>query len=214
MIRAAILFHLGFYDDSERDAREALLANPAYAMAMQALGVVTLYRGDYAAANEYFDRCLALEPALLLGNIFAPIAPILMGRLDLAREKIRKARQMVPEEPQLTCLDALIAAQEGDFPRAEQLADEASSAKRKSITHTHHTWHHAAAVYALCGKPEKAMPQLRRCAELGLPNYRLFTSDPTLRPLKDHPEFGDLMTELRRQHDRHRAEFSLSDTTH
>ncbi|HYL83721.1 MAG TPA: hypothetical protein VE263_05770, partial [Candidatus Angelobacter sp.] len=87
---------------------------------------------------------------------------------------------------------------------------DVSSANRKSVTHTHHTWHHAAGVYALCGRPEKALPQLQRCAEFGLPNYRLFTSDPTLRPLKDNPEFGALMSELRRHHDRFRTEFSLA----
>jgi tetratricopeptide (TPR) repeat protein len=133
-----------------------------------------------------------------------------MGRLADAQEKIRKARQMVPEEPQLNSLEALIAAYEGNFERAEQLADEACSENKKSVTHTHHTWHYAAGVYALCGKAEKALVELRRCAKLGLPNYLLFGSDPNLRPLREHPDFIALQSDLRREYDQYRNEFDFA----
>jgi len=214
MQRAGILFHLGFYEESERDSREAHLLNPAFTMAVQCEAMVSLYRGAYEKAGELMDRCLAMEPSQILANIFAPVAPILQGRFGLAREKLHKARQMAPEEPQLTCLEGLITAYEGDFKRAEQLADEAASGTRKSVTHTHHTWHYAAGVYAICGRPEKAMAQLRRCADLGLPNHLLFTSDPGLGALREHSEFAALLSELRRQHDRIRAEFSFGETSH
>ena len=115
---------------------------------------------------------------------------------------------MIPEEPQITSMEGLLAAHEGHFQRAEQLADEAVASKR-SLTHTHHTWHCAAGVYALCGKPEKAMIELRRCAEMGLPNPRLFATDPHLRGLQAHPEFMALQSELRRQHHAYRDEFDL-----
>jgi TolB-like protein/Flp pilus assembly protein TadD len=208
-IRGAILFHLGFYDDSERDIRETLLINPGYAMAVGTNGSIALSRGDYQGADEWFDRTLAIEPSLIIANIFAPVAPIFLGRLEAAHERIRKARQMVPEEPQLTVLEGLIAAYEGNFQRAELLADDACSENQKSVTHTHHTWHHGAGVYAMCGKVDKAMAQLRRCAEFGLPNHLLFTSDPSFRSLHNHPEFIALMSDLRRQHDQFRTEFGL-----
>ena len=210
-IRGAILFHLGFYEQSERDCRETLLINPGYAMAAGAYGVMEVYRGDYEAANEWFERALALEPAQIITNIMYPIAPIFLGQFETARERIRKARQMVFDEPQLIALDGLISAYEGNLQHAEQLADDACSENRKSVTHTHHTWHHAAGVYALCGEADKAMVQLRRCAELGLPNHLLFTSDPSLRSLQNHPEFMGLMSDLRRQHDQFRAEFGLGE---
>jgi serine/threonine-protein kinase len=213
MFRAAIFFHIGFYEESGRDQQESLLANPGFAMAVMGQGNVALYRGDYDAANELFERVLAMEPALVLANIFAPLPALLLGRIGVAREKIDKARQMVPEEPQLTCLTGLIAAHEGDFKLAEQLADEVCTENKKSVTHTHHTWHYAAGVYAICGKPEKALQQLRRCAQMGLPNYLLFGSDPFLRTLRDHPDFTALMSDLRREHDRYREEFRLAGET-
>ena len=209
-LRGAILFHLGHYQQAERDVEESLLANPGYALGVQTQGMIALYQGDYERAYQLMQRSLALDPALVHANIFCPLAPLYMGRLEEAQEKIRKARQMVPEETQLISLEALIAAFEGNFGKAEQLADEACSENRKSITHTHHTWHTAAGVYALCGKPDKAMFELRRCAKLGLPNYLLFGSDPNLRPLREHPDFIALQSDLRREHDQYRQEFDLA----
>lgn len=62
----------------------------------------------------------------------------------------------------------------------------------------------------MCGKPEKAMPLLHRCAEMGLPNYLLFHGDPHLRGLHNRPEFLDLMTTLRREHEQYSQEFGVS----
>ena len=61
----------------------------------------------------------------------------------------------------------------------------------------------------MCGKSDKAMFELRRCAEMSLPNYLLFGSDPHLRPLRDHPEFLALMSNLRREYDQYSQEFVL-----
>ncbi len=206
MFRGAILFHLGYYDQAERDTNESMLANPGYAMGITGQAMIALFRGDYEAANHFYERVLALDPAQVLGNIFAPLPALYLGRMDEAREKVRKARQMVPQEPQLTGFEALFAAHEGNFAKADELADSACSANQKSVTHTHHTWHTCAGVYALIGRPEKALAQLRRCGEMGLPNYRLFNSDPCLSPLRDLPEFTALMSNLRRQHDEFRSD--------
>jgi Flp pilus assembly protein TadD len=160
-------------------------------------------------AESFNQQALALEPALIHANVHAPLPPIYAGELGKAREQLRKARQMVPDEPQLTSLEGLILAREGDFKRAEQLADEAVANKR-SVVHLHHSSHCAAGVYALCGKPEKAIAELKRCAETGLPNHRAFGKDPHLRSLQNHPDFIALMRELRHDFEIFQQEFGLS----
>jgi adenylate cyclase len=52
MFRGAILFHIGFHEESGRDQRESLLANPGFTMAVTSQGNVALYRGDPDAAND------------------------------------------------------------------------------------------------------------------------------------------------------------------
>ena len=55
------------------------------------------------------------------------------------------------------------------------------------------------------------MAELRRCAEMGLPNPRLFRSDPNLRRLQADPEFQMFLSGLRKEFDQYRAEFALDD---
>ena len=208
--RAALLLHFGFHEAALVDAEESIIANPQSALSVTGCAFVALYTGDYGKASEFGEQALALEPALIHANIFSPLPSIYAGDLKAAREKLNVARQMIPEEQQIACMEGMILAREGDFKRAEEMTDEAVASKR-SMTHTHHSWHCAAGVYAMCGKPEKAIAELKRCAEGGLPNYRAFEKDPHLRSLHTHPEFIALMRNLRRDYETFRKDFELTD---
>jgi hypothetical protein len=116
---------------------------------------------------------------------------------------------MISGEPQLTACEGLILACEGNFKRAEELADEAATSKH-SVHHLHHMMHTTAEVYAICGKPERAIHELKRASEIGLPNHRAFENDAHLRSIRTHPEFLSLMRDLRRDHEQLRLELDLS----
>ena len=209
--RGLILFHLGLYAEARQGLEEALAVHPQDTRTMVFLAQTALYRGDYEEAYELEMRALALDPAGVWQNLFFPTIPLYLGRPSEAAEALRKARQMVPGEATLTSVEGLIAAHEGDFGRAEQLADAAVESK-KTLLHTHHLWHNAASAYSMCGKPDKAIKWLHECADLGLPNYLLFDSDPHLRGLHNRPEFLVLMSDLRREHDTNQEEFGLVDS--
>ena len=209
--RGLILLHLGLYAEARQGLEEALAVHPQDTRTMVFLAQTALYRGDYEEAYELEMRALALDPAGVWQNLFFPTIPLYLGRPSEAAEALRKARQMVPGEATLTSVEGLIAAHEGDFGRAEQLADAAVESK-KTLLHTHHLWHNAASAYSMCGKPDKAIKWLHECADLGLPNYLLFDSDPHLRGLHNRPEFLVLMSDLRREHDTNQEEFGLVDS--
>ena len=203
--RCGMLWHLGFLDAAWEDTDE-LPSNPL--LSMMHKGAIALQRGEYERSTEWYDRALSLDPGSVLINVMAPLVPLWAGRLDTARLALTRSRQMFPEESFGIGLEAIFAGLDGNAARAESLADEASQSRR-SMTHSHHTWHSCAAAYALSGKPEKALGELERCAPMGLPNYRLFQMDPYLRSLHDNPGFQSLMTSLRREHDSIRDEFGL-----
>ena len=207
--RGAIFIHVGFFEAGIADLDEARIANPQFAFTFAGRSYVSLFMGEYSKAGEYADQALAMQPDLVHANIGAALPWIYSGDLKTAREKLKVARQMIPDEPQIDCMEAMILAKEGDFKRAEQIADVAASTK--TLTHTHHAWHCAAGVYALCGKPEKAIAELKRCAEGGLPNYRAFQNDALLKTLHARPEFIELMRTLRRDYEILRQEFEISE---
>ena len=195
-------------DAATEDAEELQLANPGLVLPLLHLGNIAMQRGDFQQAIDYTERGLGLEPGHVLLHMNALVMLLWAERLVEARQALEKARQIVPNESFVTGQEAILSALDGNFARAEALADEAAQSGR-SLTHTHHTWHYCAGAYALCGRPEKALAELRRCADLGLPNYRLFERDPYLRSLRTNPAFRELMTSLRREHDSIREEFGL-----
>jgi len=211
--RGLILFHLGLYAEARQGLEEALAVHPEDTRTMVFLAQTALYSGDYEEAYELETRALALDPAGVWQNLFFPTIPLYLGRPSEAADALRRASQMVPGEATLTSVEGLIAAHEGNFERAEQLVDTAVESK-KTLLHTHHLWHNAASTYAMCGKPEKAVKWLRECADMGLPNYLLFGSDPHLRGLHNRPEFLALMSDLHREHDMNREEFGSAGGNH
>jgi serine/threonine protein kinase/tetratricopeptide (TPR) repeat protein len=207
--RASVLFHSGFHEAAAVDSHEAILASPGFALAHATLGFLASYDGDFPMAERYYREALELEPALVHANVQLPMPAIYMDNLGRARELLARARQMVPGEPQLTSMEGLILAREGDFKRAEALADEAA-ASTHSVMHLHHALHCAAGVFALCGKTGKAIALIKRSVELGLPNHRAYESDPNLASLRQHPEFLGLMQSVRRDYTSLQREFDLS----
>jgi eukaryotic-like serine/threonine-protein kinase len=207
--RAAIFFHYGFHELGMEDNSEANLVAPGFALPYASKGFIAQYEADYELADHWYQQALAREPALIHANIQAPLPHIYLGNLGKAREVLHRAQQMIPGEPQLAACEGLILACEGNFKRAEELADEAATSKR-SVLHLHHMMHTAAEVYALCGKPDKAIHELKRAAEIGLPNHRAFENDSHLRSIHRHPDFLALTRDLRRDHELLRHELDLS----
>ena len=204
--RGAILYHLGLHTEAKQDLEAALAAHPGDMRTLVFLGQTALFQGEYEEAYELNSRALSAQPAALWPNMWSPTIALHLGRVSEAMEKIRVARRILPNEPLLAAVEGLAAAHEGDFSRTEQLADAALE-QEQSRLHTHHLWHIAASGYAMCAKPEKAISLLQRCAEMGLPNYPLFCSDPHLRSLLDRSDFRDWMATLRREHELSRREF-------
>ncbi len=201
--RCAVLWHLGFLDAAAGDADE--IQSPGLAAMQRAQ--IHLFRGDFEASMHQFQAAQRLDPGSVLSYLHAPVAPLWAGRMNEARKVLDKAAQMIPGESFTMGLEAIFAALGGNFSRAETLAEAAS--RGRSLTHSHHIWHFCAGAWALCGKPEQAVAELQRCADLGFPNHRIFEMDPHLRALHDHPDFRNLMQSLRREHQSIKEEFGL-----
>lgn len=103
-------------------------------MGIQTMGTIALYQCDFDKAHDCYGRALALDPALVMVHIFAPLAPLAMGRLDEARKALDRARQIAPDEPHIISIEGLIEAHEANFERAVQLADQVLGSKRSIRT--------------------------------------------------------------------------------
>jgi serine/threonine protein kinase/tetratricopeptide (TPR) repeat protein len=149
--RAAVLWHLGFLDAATRDAEETTVGVPYVHLAL-----VALQRGEFQKSVDYHQRAVHADPNNFLAYPHFPLSLLWGGYTAEARDALEQARLRFPNESFVTGMDAILAALDGDFARAESLGDEAGSSPR-SLTHTHHTWHFCAGAYALIGNTDKAL---------------------------------------------------------
>jgi predicted Zn-dependent protease len=186
---------------------EALEAHPDDAFTLVFIGQTAMYRCDYAEADEYTARALHIDPAHIWGNGFSASLALYQGKLDEAEDKIRRARQVLGDDPWLNSCQAVLWAQRGNRRKAESAA-RSSLRPKKAFLHTHHLWHVAAAAYALLDQPAKSIALLRRAGAEGLPNYPAFRDDPLLRSLHSRKDFGTLLSSLKREWEGYRREFA------
>ena len=97
-------------------------------------------------------------------------------------------------------------AKRGEPRKAEQATRKALRVG-KSVLHTHHMWHAAAATYATIGKKELAVPLLARAAKTGLPNYPVFRDDPHFKAMHTYVPFQRLLAKIKKETESYQREF-------
>lgn len=204
--KSLILLHCGVHEEAIEGLHEALASHPDDGFALTFLGQVLLFKGDYAEAERYFQRALSLDPSSLWANLFSPMVSLYGPNPEKAVEILRRAEQVVSGDALLMSWEGLLWAKRGDTRKARQLIQKALKVG-KSVLHTHHMWHTAAATYATIGMPAQAVRLLEKAGCTGLPNYTLFRDDPHFQSLQEYPPFLRLLGKLKKESDGYRREF-------
>src|SRR5271165_3596845 len=200
-----VMFHVGLFQEAKRSLLAARAISPEDSFTLCFLGQTSVYMGQAEEAEDYFSRAISLDPSDYFSNMFGVTVPLYGGRLNKFEKKMDAARQVSPAEPLLASCEALFLATQGKHARAEEIIKVALHGK--SLLHTHHTWHYAAAAYSVMGKFKPAIELLGRASENGLPTFLGFQNDPYLIPLKEIPSYQELMLRLQHQLEAYRIEF-------
>lgn len=202
-----VFLHVGLLEKALEGLQTTLAAQPNDGFTLTFLGQTLQFQGVGDEAAEYFSRALALDPSSLWATLFYPGVELNRGKQDAAEMRIRLAEQLFPGDPLVTSYQALLWALRGEQRKAEQVVRKTFRGA-KSMLHTHHAVHNVAAVYALTGKPARAVAMLEKASGTGLPNYPLFRDDPHLRPLHSYAPYHKLLAKLRREWESYRQEFA------
>ena len=204
-----IFLHVGMLEEATEGLHTALATQPDDGFALTFLGQARMLQGDYGEAAIYFRRALALDPASLWANLFSPMLPLYGDNPEDAVDIIKNAQHFFPGDALLTSWEGLLWAKRGEPRKAEQSIRKALHAG-KSVLHTHHVWHAAAATYATLGKPNLAVPLLARAAKTGLPNYPIFRDDRHFQSMHKYGPYLRLLAKVKKESDGYRREFGKS----
>jgi non-specific serine/threonine protein kinase len=204
--KCLIFLHVGLLEEAAEGLATALATHPDDGFAITFLGQCLIFQGRYEEAQTYLDRALLADPGNLWANLFYPHTALYTNDLARAEERIRVASGVVPGDPLLTSWEGLLWAKRGEWNKAERCVARALRVG-KSVLHTHHMVHTAAAIYATMNKPARAIELLSKAASTGLPNYPLFRDDPHFQPIHQNPRFVQLLAKIKREGDAYRREF-------
>lgn len=101
-------------------AQKAIELDPDLAEARASLGMIDLYRGDYASAEAAFRRALELQPGYINALVWLGLALNAQGRYREAFASNREALRVDPLSPIVNSNYALDALRFGDLEAAQQ----------------------------------------------------------------------------------------------
>ena len=194
-----IYLHRGLLDKAVAEFRATLAIDPANYGATRRLGIVLVYRGQYEAGLRQF-REVPPESNQSLWNYQVAWGLLYLGRDKEAADLMEHYLRDHPEDPGgvVTSTRAILEVKRGEASRAE--ADiRAAIEKGRGFIHFHHTAYNIASVYALLGRPARAVYWLHQAAEGGWPCYPYFARDPNLDRIRSDPEFVGFMKQLKAQ---------------
>jgi DNA-binding winged helix-turn-helix (wHTH) protein/tetratricopeptide (TPR) repeat protein len=189
--------HVGLLNQARESVRRAIEINPNNTLARFRDGVYLQYQGKFEDALAVF-RTIPRDHTPLLSDRSLAETMIQSGRLSEAESIADDYLRRFPQDEggSFTGVKALVRAKQGDAKATEELIERAV-AVGEGYGHFHHTAYNIACAYAALGRPADSFRWLRNAADNGFPNYSYFAIDPNLAPVRDLPEFTQLMVELR-----------------
>jgi tetratricopeptide (TPR) repeat protein len=163
------------------------------------LEFILLASGDFARAEEAGEAWIREKPGTRYALWFHPMPALMLGRLDVAEQRLAAGLKLFPNEPLLITLQGMLHARRGESELALQCVRRALDFPH-SFGHTHHVYDQISAVYAVLGDTERAMVWLEKSVDTGNPCWPYFKVNPYFENLRGEPRFQRLIADLEREY--------------
>jgi tetratricopeptide (TPR) repeat protein len=185
------------YDEAAQSVRKAIELNPDDFIAHWTLGRIHLSTGKPAEAEPLCRRVIELKPGFYVAYADLRMAYQALGRIKEAEELSRKlADELVPnyllQNPDDARARMFLAISLSEVGRREDAIREGATALELSPGDSVMLYN-GACLYAQLGEKRQAIATLRQAIAAGVENYGWMKNDTDLDPLRDDPEFKELM---------------------
>jgi TolB-like protein len=197
---AYIFIHLGLEDLAARELARGLEIDPT----SDALKSFVLLMDEVQSKYDEY----AADTSLPRNGTFQALYFMGKGRLADAQWAIDDWSRTQANYDELPPTQALLFAVKGDFHAAEAQIPIILSKHPLKDPLYHHAAYDIACVYALEGKSVEAVKWLRESAVSGYHLYPRYTRDALLDRIRQSPEFGEFLVEMKAENERYRREFS------
>ncbi len=189
-------FIWGKFDEAAASGRKAIDLDPDNYIAYWTLARIHFSTGDFTSAVELLQRVIDIKPGFY--TAYADLAQTYqgLGRIAEGDATSRQLLEMMPNyllqnpddaRARMFYAHALLRAGQRERALSESTAALDLSAGDSLMIYN------GACLYAQLGETRKALDTLREAVAAGVVNFSWMAHDPDLDPLRNEPEFIELM---------------------
>jgi tetratricopeptide (TPR) repeat protein len=184
---------MGRSEESQAEFGRAVALDPLSPIKCAALGWGHYFGRRFDAAIAQCERALELDPAMSVTHLWMGLALGQLGRAAEAVSAYEEAVRLSPGEPLAAAFLAHGLALAGREDEARRRLDELEAQRTRRYVSAYDL----AVIHAGLGDVARAVEQLERGYEERTHWMALLGVDPRLDPLRAHPRFERLLTDLR-----------------
>ena len=189
-------FIWGKFDEATASGRKAIELDPDNFIAYWTLGRIQFSTGNFAEAAELFQRAIDIKPAFYVAHTDLKQAYSGLGRTADAEATSRRVVEMLPnyllQNPDDSRARMFYAITLLEVGRREDAISEGEAALALSPGDSLMLYN-GACLYTQLGETKKAIATLREAIAAGVTNFGWMKHDPDFEPIRDDPEFLELM---------------------
>jgi adenylate cyclase len=190
-------FIWGKFDEAAESGRKAIELNPDDFIAYWTLGRIHLSTGEAQQAADLFRRVIDLKPGFYVAYADLRMACLGLGQMEEADDLSQKlAEELLPnyllQNPDDSRARMFYAITLSEVGRPGDAIREGAAALEMSPGDSVMLYN-GACLYAQLGEIRRAVDSLRQAIAGGTANFGWMKNDPDLHPLRDDPEFRELM---------------------
>jgi eukaryotic-like serine/threonine-protein kinase len=186
-------WNAGHIERAEPLARDMQARDPLSPLSWLAVGVTAWFAGNLREALPSLRRAVELDPQGFIGRWSLGYACAVAGEVKLAADEVAWLVQYGPQVPYTWQLQALVAALQGDRPRALEILAPVNTAPLDF-----HLTFHFSESFAMAGDTARALAVLEEAVDKGFYSYGFMTEYcPFMAPLRGSPEFERIMEKAR-----------------
>lgn len=190
-------FIWGKFDEAAESGRKAIELNPDDFIAYWTLGRIHFSTGEAQKAADLFRRVIELKPRFYVAYTDLRMACQGLGQMEEADALSHKLTEELlpnyllqnPDDSRARMFYAITLSEVG---RPEDAIREGAAALEMSPGDSVMLYN-GACLYAQLGEIRRAVESLRQAIAGGTANFGWMKNDPDLHPLRDDPEFRELM---------------------
>lgn len=182
----------GQFDEAITLLEKALEREPFSAETLNNLSINYMQKGMMGKAEELLITALQIRPDYSVAHMNLGFVNLRMNRFDLAAENFELGLRQMPGNPAVINNLAVSLIRMGDLEGGRRHLNSLIEEDPSRAT----AYFNIAITYVMDGEDATALEWLRRGADQAtLSQLQAYLSDPDLDPLRNHPEFRQLLAE-------------------